>query len=133
MLHQQEAWDDWDVEEEWERDPTPRPPPQQQQQQQPPAPPPLHEEAPAPHEEAAAPDNVPIKEEEVGERKMDIGEPGRRCTQNMCRASFLFRTLSPCVSPAPSLRVQSVPHVLRAGPVHVHGDRLHVLRVLHSY
>ena len=77
-------------------------------------------------------DDVPIKEEEVEEAEMDTGEPGHTCRQNVCRASHSFCTLSRVVSPAPSLRVQSVLHVSCAVPVHVHGDRLHVLRVLHS-
>ena len=66
------------------------------------------------------------------EPKMDTGEPGHGCVQNVCPAFYAFRTLSLRVSPAPSLRVQSVLHVLRAVPVYVPSDRLHVLRVLHS-
>ena len=84
-------------------------------------------------EEAATMDDLPIKEEEVEEPKMDTGEPGHRCVQNLCRASYSFRTLSCVVCPAPSLRVQNVLHALRAVPLHVPGDRLHVLRVLYSY
>ena len=133
-------------EEDWDRDPTPPPPPQQQQQHQPPppppppqqqqqqpaAPPPPHEEARAPHEEAPAPNDVPIKEEEVEEPKMDSGEPGHMCVQNVCRAVYAFRTLSLRVSPASWLRVQSVLHVSRAVPAYVRGDRLHLLRIVHS-
>ena len=77
-------------------------------------------------------DDLPIKHEEVEEPKMDTGAPGHRCVQNVCRVSYLFRTLSLVVSPAPPLRVPNVLHALRAVPLHVPGDRLHVLRVLHS-
>ena len=144
LQYQQEAWEDSDVKEEWERDRIPPPPPQyyqqpqpptpppQQQQQQPPAPSPPQDEAPVVPEEAAALDDLPIKEEAMEEPKMDTREPGHRCMQNVCRASYLFRTLSRVVSPAPSFRVQNVLYALRAVPSHVPGDRLHVLRVLHS-
>ena len=125
--------------EEWDRDPIPPPPPQQQQQQQPQAPPPPHveaaaphEEAPAPHEEAPAPDDVPIGREEEEEPKKDTGEPEHSCVQKVCRAFYAFRMLSLHVSPAPSTRVQSGLHVLRAVAVYVPGDCLHVLRDLHS-
>ena len=132
------------MKEEWEPDPIPPPPPQyyqqqqpppplpQQQHQQPPAPSPPQDEAPVVPEEAAVMDDLPIKEEQVEEPKMDTGERGHRCVQNVCRASYSFRTLSRVVSLAPSLRVQNVLDALRAVPSHVHGDRLHVLRVLHS-
>ena len=63
LQHQREAWDNWDVKEEWDRDPIspppphlkqqhqpPPPPPPQQQLQQPPAPSPPHEGAPVVHE-----------------------------------------------------------------------------------
>ena len=83
-------------------------------------------------EEAAAMEDLQIKQEEVEEPKMDTGEPGHRCVQNVRRASYSFRTLSRVVSPAPSLRVQNVLHAVRAVPPHVPADRLHVLRVLHS-
>ena len=144
------------MKEEWEPDRIPPPPPQYYQQQQPPPPPPqqqqLHppppppqeqhqqppalsspqDEAPVVPEEAAAIDNVPIKQEEVEEPKMDTPEPGHNCVQNVCRASYSFRTLSLVVSPAPPLCAPDVLHSLRVVPPHVPGDRLHVLPVLHS-
>ena len=77
-------------------------------------------------------DDLPIKQKEVEEPKMDAGDPGQRCVQNVCRASYSLRTLSLVVAPAPSLRVPNVLHALRAVPPLVPGYHLHVLRVLHS-